>query len=165
MRVSNETQELILKLSQEIRIVYGIKRKANIKLNQHADFILDVLQDFSNISYNLAISDYVVSEVEKNFLLHTYKWIFSPNKNYNAVFLETIKDQILKFDAEEPEIHKPIHILEKAKRYDQQKKTNYYDSILNGLLEYAKAFTLIDGFESSREFEVIETFKMWITQK
>ncbi len=161
-KISNKTRLEHRQLSQLLRKVYGINTKANVSFSKHGGFIVDVLKDFSNISYNLAIADYVPSEEEKNFMLQVIKVIFFPTGNNNGKILETIKKQILSFETNNPEIDSPIYVIEKAKGFDKINKTKHADEIRDLIVSYAETLTLVDGFESVREFEVLETFKLWI---
>ncbi len=162
MEISKELTVVLQELGRKLRKVYGIREKDRITFSKNADFISDILKDFSNISYNLAIADHVVSDVEKDFLIHALKIIFFPRNNYNRKFLSSIDQQITKFESEEPEIDSPIYMILKAKQYDRNHNKDYANSIREAIILYAEALTLIDGFESVREFAVLETFKTWI---
>jgi hypothetical protein len=161
------TDEIIVKikeLSVVSRQVYGIREKESISFRKHPKFVTDVIKDMTNISYNLAIADHVSSKDEKDLLLYAFKAIFYPTGNTNAKFLNSISDQFDKFDTNSPEIDSPILLVEQAKKFDKENKTKLTDTIRDLIVAYAEALVMADGFQSVREFDVLETFKFWMSE-
>lgn len=162
MFITDEIKAKIKELSLISRQVYGIREKESISFRKHPKFVTDVIKDMTNISYNLAIADHVNSEDEKELLLYAFKWIFYPTGNTNAKFLSSISAQFDKFDTNSPEIDSPILMVEQAKRFDKQNKTELTGKLRELIVTYAEALVMADGFQSVREFDVLETFKFWV---
>ncbi len=155
-------KEKLKELSLLTRKVYSIREKEAISFKKHPKFVTDVIKDMTNISYNLAIADHVNSEEEKQLLLLALKYIFYPTGNYNANFLDSIGTQFDNFESNSPEIDSPILIVEKAKQYDQEHDEGMTERIRELIVDYAEALVMADGFQSVREFDVLETFKFWV---
>lgn len=162
MFITDEIKAKIKELSIVSRRVYGIREKESISFRKHPKFVTDVIKDMTNISYNLAIADHVTSKDEKDLLLLAFKYIFYPTGNTNAKFLSSISDQFDKFDTNSPEVDSPILMVEQAKRFDKDNKTQLADTLRDLIVAYADALVMADGFQSVREFDVLETFKFWV---
>lgn len=166
MFITDEIKLKIKQLSILSRKVYGIREKESISFRKHPKFVSDIIKDMTNISYNLAIADHVNSKDEKDLLLYALKWIFYPTGNTNAKFLDSIGSQFDNFDTNSPEVDSPILMIEQAKAYDLKNKDNNKEKLADELRElvvaYAEALVMADGFQSVREFDVLETFKFWV---
>ncbi len=162
MVVSEDTKNKLKELSKLTREIYGIREKEKISYKNHPLFVKDVIKDFTNISYNLAIADHISSEAEKDLLLLALEKIFYADGNVNPNFMAAITTQFEEFMTESPSIESPIHILEKAKQYDTQHNKKVANRLRDLIVAYAEALVLCDGFESIKEFDVVETFKTWV---
>lgn len=162
MFIDENIKKKIKDLSVYTRKVYGIREKEAISFKKHPKFVTDVIKDITNISYNLAIADHVSSEGEKELMLYALKWIFYPSGNTNPKFLQSIGAQFDAFETNNPEIESPILIIEQAKNFDKKNNESNADIIRELIVDYAEALVMSDGFESVKEFDVIETFKFWV---
>lgn len=162
MFINDNIKEKIKELSKITRKVYGIREKEEISFKKHPQFVTDVIKDITNISYNLAIADHVSSEDEKELMLYALQWIFYPSGNTNPKFLQSIGAQFDAFETNNPEIESPILIIEQAKLFDKKHKESNTEVIREFIVDYAEALVMSDGFQSVREFDVLETFKFWV---
>lgn len=162
MFITDEIRAKIKELSIVSRRVYGIREKESISFRKHPKFVTAVIKDMTNISYNLAIADHVNGKDEKDLLLYAFKAIFYPTGNTNAKFLSSISDQFDKFDTNSPEVDSPILLVEQAKKFDIDNKTQLTEPLRDLIVAYAEALVMADGFQSVREFDVLETFKFWV---
>jgi hypothetical protein len=162
MFITDEIRVKIKELSIISRQVYGIREKESISFKKHPKFVTDVIRDMTNISYNLSIADHVNGKDEKDLLLYAFKAIFYPAGNTNAKFLSSISDQFDKFDTNSPEVDSPILLVEQAKKFDAKNKTKLTEPLRDLIVAYAEALVMADGFQSVREFDVLETFKFWV---
>lgn len=162
MYLKEEVKTKIRTLSSLARKVYGIKKDEEIKFKKHPEFVNAIIKDITNIGYNLAIADRISSEEEKKFVLYTIKEIFYPNTTPSHGLLMSMSKQFDSYQDSTPEIQSPIYILEQAKYYDKQFKTQITPDLRNCIVSFAQALVMIDGFESVREFDVLETFRMWV---
>ena len=164
MFISQEIKDQLKVLSKTVREVYGIREKAAISFREYPDFVNEVVRDFTNISYNLAIADHVASEGEKDLLLLAMEQMFYPGGNPRKKFMKSISKEFNNFDVPSPEIKSPIYIIERAKIYDKKKRVETVPIIRDLLMAYAEAFVMADGFQSVREFDVLETFRFWVME-
>lgn len=162
MFITDDIKARIKELSILCRKVYGIREKESISFRKHPKFVSDVIKDMTNISYNLAIADHVNSKDEKDLLLYALKWIFYPTGNTNAKFLDSIGSQFDQFETNSPEVDSPILMVEQAKVFDKAKKENTTERLRELVVAYAEALVMADGFQSIREFDVLETFRFWV---
>jgi len=160
--MSDVIKQKLKQLSTLSRKVYGIRELESISFKQHPQFVKDVIRDMTNISYNLAIADHVASEDEKELLLYALKVIFYPSGNVNPKFLQSIGAQFDAFETDTPEIDSPILILEQSKKYDTKTGEALTEVLRELIVDYAEALVMSDGFESVKEFDVLETFKFWV---
>jgi len=164
MFITDDIKLKIKELSVLCRKVYGIREKESISFRKHPKFVSDVIKDMTNISYNLAIADHVNSKDEKDLLLYALKWIFYPTGNTNAKFLDSIGSQFDNFDTNSPEVDSPILMIVQAQAYDKAHKEAKETAgpLRELVVAYAEALVMADGFQSIREFDVLETFKFWV---
>lgn len=164
MFITDDIKLKIKELSILCRKVYGIREKESISFRKHPKFVSDIIKDMTNISYNLSVADHVNSKDEKDLLLYALKWIFYPTGNTNAKFLDSIASQFDSFETNNPEVDSPILMINQAKDFDKDKKKEDHvaEELRELVVAYAEALVMADGFQSIREFDVLETFKFWV---
>jgi hypothetical protein len=165
MFISQEIKDKLRDLSRVVRKIHGIREKEAVSYRKYPNFVNEVVRDFTNISYNLAIADHVNSEAEKELLLIAMERMFYADGNPKKRFMDSIGKEFDKFETSRPEIKSPIYMLERARIYDRQHKTKTAKIVREHLIAYAEALVMADGFQSVREFEVLETFRLWVMEE
>ncbi len=162
MKFSEEIKNSLKELSLLVRQVYGIREKESVSFREHPAFVKEVIEDFTNISQNLAIADQMVSDSESELFKLAMEKIFYAHGKINQKFIQSIDHKLKTYANEEPRIKSPILMLERAKIFDQKSNTELESRIRALLVEYAEAMVMSDGIETVGEFDVLETFKTWV---